>query len=373
MQELDLETIRKDIDRMDQQLAEVLENRLQLVMQVAAYKKAKGLPVKDKAREAKVIDKVAGFLENKDYSVAVKNIMRGIIDQACVLEETALAEGANNYEYQVGCFGPEGSFTHQALRDYFDGKKYHRHHYNTFEEVIASVTDGSMDYAVLPIENSSTGGITEVYDLLRQYDCSIVGEQCVKIEQNLLGCEGATLQTIKTVYSHPQGLKQCKEFLRDYPEIEQVPYFSTSKSAEEVAEKQDITIGAIAGRQAAELYKLKIIAPAINSNSNNYTRFVIIAKTPEISADANKITLLVAVKHETGSLYKMLASFYHMGLNMLNLESRPIVGKTWEYFFYIDVTGNLSDPLVADVMDEVREKSTYCKILGNYRAYERKD
>ena len=373
MQELDLETIRKDIDRMDQQLAEVLENRLQLVMQVAAYKKAKGLPVKDKAREAKVIDKVAGFLENKDYSVAVKNIMRGIIDQACVLEETALAEGANNYEYQVGCFGPEGSFTHQALRDYFDGKKYHRHHYNTFEEVIASVTEGVMDYAVLPIENSSTGGITEVYDLLRQYDCSIVGEQCVKIEQNLLGCEGATLQTIKTVYSHPQGLKQCKEFLRDYPEIKQVPYFSTSKSAEEVAEKQDITLGAIAGRQAAELYKLKIIAPAINSNSNNYTRFVIIAKKPEISADANKITLLVAVKHETGSLYKMLASFYHMGLNMLNLESRPIVGKTWEYFFYIDVTGNLSDPLVADVMDEVREKSTYCKILGNYRAYERKD
>ena len=159
MQELDLETIRKDIDRMDQQLAEVLENRLQLVMQVAAYKKAKGLPVKDKAREAKVIDKVAGFLENKDYSVAVKNIMRGIIDQACVLEETALAEGANNYEYQVGCFGPEGSFTHQALRDYFEGKKYHRHHYNTFEEVIASVTEGVMDYAVLPIENSSTGGI----------------------------------------------------------------------------------------------------------------------------------------------------------------------------------------------------------------------
>lgn len=372
MQELDLELIRKEIDKMDQQLAEVLENRLQLVMQVAAYKKAKGLPVKDKNREASVIAKVAGFLENKEYSIAVKNIMRGIIDQACVLEEAALA-GPADRTLEIACFGPAGSFTHQALKEYFHGRQYNRHHFNTFEEVIASVNSGEMDYAVLPLENSSTGGITEVYDLLRQYDCSIVGEQCVKIEQNLLGCEGATLQSIKTVYSHPQGLKQCKDFFHDYPQMEQVPYFSTSKSAEEVAQKQDVTLGAIAGKQAAELYNLKIIAPAINSNSNNYTRFVIIAKKPEIVPDANKITLIVAVKHETGSLYKMLASFYHMGLNMMNLESRPIVGKTWEYFFYIDVTGNLADPLVQDVMDEIKAKTTYCKILGNYCAYERKD
>jgi len=327
MQELDLEKIRQEIDKVDQQLADVLESRLQLVMQVAAYKKSKGLPVKDKNREAKVIEKVAGFLENKEYSVAVKNIMRGIIDQACLLEETALSE-ANDKTYEVACFGPAGSFTHQALEEYFHGRRYNRHHFQTFEEVISSISDG---------------------------------------------CEGASLGTIKTVYSHPQGLKQCADFFHDYPDIEQVPYFSTSKSAEEVAEKQDVSLGAIAGKQAAELYNLKVIAPAINSNSNNYTRFVIIAKKPEIVANANKITLIVAVKHETGSLYKMLASFYHMGLNMLNLESRPIVGKTWEYFFYIDVTGNLADPLVIDVMEEIKSKSTYCKILGNYRAYERKE
>lgn len=372
MQELDLELIRKEIDKADQQLAEVLEQRLQLVMQVAAYKKSKGMPVKDKNREAKVIAKVAGLLENKDYSIAVKNIMRGIIDQACVLEETAMSE-ASDRTFEVACFGSAGSFTHQALDEYFRGRKYNRHHYNTFEEVISSISDGSMDYAVLPIENSSTGGITEVYDLLRHYDCSIVGEQCVKIEQNLLGCVGATLGSIKTVYSHPQGFKQCKDFFRDYPDMEQVPYFSTSKSAEEVAAKQDVTLGAVAGKAAADMYNLQIIAPAINSNSNNYTRFVIIARKPEIIPHANKITLIVAVKHETGSLYKMLASFYHTGLNLMNLESRPMGSKSWEYFFYIDVTGNLSDPLVADVMEEVKAKSTYLKILGNYRAYEKKE
>lgn len=365
-----MENIRKDIDKMDQQLAEVLENRLQLVMKVAAYKKSKGMPVKDKNRELKIISKVANLLENKDYSIAVKNIMRGIIDQACLLEEAAIAE-LGDRTFEIACFGPPGSFTHQALEEFFKGRKYNRHHYNTFDEVVKTIADGQMDYAVLPIENSSTGGITEVYDLLRQYNCSIVGEQCVKIEQNLLGCPGATLNTIKTVYSHPQGFKQSKAFFRDYPDMKQVPFFSTSKSAEEVAAKQDITLGAVAGKQAAELYKLNVIASAINSNSNNYTRFVIIAQRPEIIPNANKITLIVAVKHETGSLYKMLACFYHMGLNLLNLESRPMEGKSWEYFFYIDVTGNLADPLVADVMEEVRSKSTYCKVLGNYRAYER--
>lgn len=372
MQELDLEMLRKEIDKVDAQLADILENRLQLVMQVAAYKKAKGMPVKDKNREAKVIAKVAGFLANKDYSIAVKNIMRGIIDQACVLEEAALVDMSDRV-LEVGCFGPAGSFTHQALEDFFRERHVNRHHFNTFEEVIASVSEGAMDYAVLPIENSSTGGITEVYDLLRHYDCSIVGEQCVKIEQNLLGVKGADLRSIRTVYSHPQGFKQCKEFFKQYPQIELVPFFSTSKSAEEVAAKQDVTLAAVAGKKAAELYGLQVLAPSINYNSNNYTRFVIIAKRAEVIPHADKITLIVAVKHETGSLYKMLAAFYHTGLNLLNLESRPMEGKSWEYFFYIDVTGNLADPLVVDLMEEIAGKCTYCKILGNYRAFARKD
>lgn len=366
--ELDLEQIRTEIDKADKELAKVLETRLNLVMQVAAYKKSQGMPVKDVVREAKVINKVVSYLEDDKYAPALRNIMRSIIDAACELEEAELSEEKNRI-LKIGCFGPEGSFTHQALEEYFHDKKYDRIHYNTFEDVVSAVSKGELSYGVLPIENSSTGGITEVYDLLRQYDCNIVGEQCVKIEQNLLGCKGASLQTIKKVFSHPQGFKQSKEFFKDYPQMEQLPYFSTSKSAEEVAICQDITLGAVAGKKAAELYGLRIIAPNINYNSNNYTRFVIIAKNPELVPGADKITLIVAVKHEAGSLYKMLASFYHTGLNMLNIESRPMEGKSWEYFFYIDVTGNVNDPLVKDLLEEVRNKCTYCKLLGNYRAF----
>lgn len=366
--QLDLEQIRSEIDKADRALAKVLETRLNLVMQVAEYKKSKGLPVKDVVREAKVINKVVGYLENPEYTPAIRKIMRSVIDAACELEEAEL-KNCDEVIPRIGCFGPEGSFTHQALEEYFLGKEHERVHYNSFEEVVNDVSAGKLNYGVLPIENSSTGGITEVYDLLRQYDCSIVGEQCVKIEQNLLGCKEADLQSIKRVYSHPQGFKQSKEFFKDHPQVEQLPYFSTSKSAEEVAKRQDISLGAVASKKAAELYGLKIIVPNINYNSQNYTRFVVIAKNSELLPDADKITLIVAVKHEAGSLYKMLASFYHTGLNMLNIESRPIIGKSWEYFFYIDVTGNINDSLVKDLLEDMHSKCSYCKILGNYRAF----
>jgi len=372
MEELDLTQIRQQIDECDRKLADVLQQRLSLVTNVAAYKKNRGIPVKDMDREKQIIDKVVDLVSNAEYKGAVKSIMHCVIDQSCSVE-TAAIDGDDSIIYEIGCFGSAGSFTHQALEDFFKGKDFHTHHYNTFDEVIGDVSSGAMDYAVLPIENSSTGGITEVYDLLRKYDCHIVGEQQVKIEQNLIGLKGAKLSEIRTVYSHPQGFKQSKEFFKDYPNIRQVPFFSTSRSAEEIAIKQDPTIAAVASKKAAELYGLEILASAVNHNSNNCTRFVIVSSKGQVIPNANKITLIVSIKHETGSLYKMLASFYHTGLNLLNLESRPMEGKSWEYFFYIDLSGNLNDPLVIDVMNEIKEKCTYCKILGNYCAFQKMD
>ena len=253
MQELDLELIRKEIDKADSQLAEVLEKRLQLVMQVAAYKKSKGMPVKDKNREAQVIAKVASLLENKDYSLAVKNIMRGIIDQACVLEETALAEPSNS-TFEVACFGPAGSFTHQALEEYFRGRKFNRHHYNTFEEVITSISDGAMDYAVLPIENSSTGGITEVYDLLRdEYDIQIefgdianilayvsIGDRIQDIER-LVGA----LADIKRLYSRDPSKMLNTEYI--------APQVVVSPQEAFYAKDEPLPIRETAGRICSEL------------------------------------------------------------------------------------------------------------------------
>lgn len=371
MAELDLEKIRQKIDIVDNQLAKVLEDRLALVMEVAKYKKTKGIAVKDETREAKVIEKVTSLLKNKEYTSAVRNIMRSIIDAACVLEENLIVE--KKEKLQLACFGALGSFTHQALEEYFGNCQYVSNYFNTFEEVIASIDKNLADYGILPIENSSTGGITEVYDLLGKYNCHIVGEKYLKIEQNLLACKGATLDSIKKVYSHPQGLMQSKEFFKDYPNIETIPYFSTSKSAEVVAHNQDLTLAAVAGKKAATLYGLEVLAKNINYNSKNSTRFVVIAKNELNNPSADKLTLIVAVKHEAGSLYKILGSFYKHGLNLINLESRPQIGKSWEYFFHIDVTGNIADDDVQAALTDVAENCTYYKILGNYLSDKRKE
>lgn len=272
---------------------------------------------------------------------------------------------------RIACFGAPGSFTHQALDEYFESKTYDRIHFNHFEDIIEALAQGAVDYGVLPIENSSTGGITEVYDLLRQHDCAIVGERRLKIEQNLLGLPDATLGDIRQVYSHPQGLKQSQHFLKDHPEIEPVPYYSTSKSAEMVAHKEDVSLAAVAGQKAAELYGLKVLLANINHNENNTTRFVIVAPKAQTVANANKITVVLTVKHEPGSLYKTLGYFYHGGLNLMNLESRPLVGKSWEYFFHIDLKGNLNDPAVKEALENVRNNCTFLKILGNYREDDR--
>ena len=383
---MDLNDYRTRIDQIDDQLVKLFAERMETVVGIAKYKEEHNLPVLDAGRERKKLLALAEKSPEalREYVVSLYSLMfelsrsyqNRLLGRTTPLTQEISRAIENTPKLfpdsaVVACQGVEGANSQVACDRILP--RGNIVYVKTFDAVVSAVESGLCKFGVLPIENSSTGGITEVYDLLRQADCHIVGEQCVKIEQNLLGCEGATLQSIKTVYSHPQGFKQSKEFFRDYPHMEQVPFFSTSKSAEEVAEKQDITLGAVAGKAAADLYNLKIIAPAINSNNNNYTRFIIIAKRPEIIPNANKITLIVAVKHETGSLYKMLASFYHTGLNMMNLQSRPMVGKSWEYFFYIDVTGNLSDPLVADVMEEVKAKSTYVKVLGNYRAYEKKE
>lgn len=368
-EKLDLEAIRREIDEADGILINAFERRLDAVLKVAEYKKANNLPVRDRARELKVIEKAQGRLQNKAYAPAAADLMESIMAIARNLEEEQLQNAAAaGPAFDVGCFGVEGSYSHKAMEEYFAGKNINRHYYGVFEDVVKAVKNGEIRYGVLPVENSSTGGITEVYDLLRHYGCSITGEKCVKIEHNLMALPGAALSGITEVYSHPQGFAQCKEFFAEYPQMKLVPYYSTSKSAEAVKEGGNLHLAAVAGKQAAELYGLQILAANINYNGNNTTRFIIIANQAEHSADADKITLVIAVKHEPGSLYRVLGYFYHSGLNLTNLESRPIEGKSWEYFFHIDLMGNLADTNVQETVRMLKENCAYFKILGNYRS-----
>ena len=268
----------------------------------------------------------------------------------------------------VGYQGVPGAYSHLALRQYFAGRPVEARNYMLFEDVINAVMKGEIRYGVLPIENSSTGGITEVYDLVRRYGASIVGEKIVKVEHCLLAWPGAKLEDIREVYSHPQGFSQCRTFFKEHPAMRQFNYFNTAKAAELVAEKKTGYMAAVAGTQAAEQYGLVILARGINTNQSNYTRFIVISRERELVPEADKITLIVSLKHQPGSLYRVLSHFARYQINMTNIESRPIPERIWEYYFHMDITGHLTDPAVRQALADLPEDTTECKILGNYPA-----
>jgi len=364
---------RNKIDACDTELVRIFEERMNASLRVAEYKDEHKLPVLDRDRELRVIARALGKLRNERYAPALHRIMEKVMEASRDLQIDILARRIAERSQagdpiRVGYQGVNGSFSHQALESYFAGVPKVELNYNEFEDVCKAVSAGEIRYGVLPIENSSTGGITNVYDLLREYDCHIVGEKIVKVDQNLMALPGADLKGIKRVYSHPQGFEQSRDFFRQYPQMQLIPYFNTAKSAKMVSESGDLTIAAVASAQAARLYGLEILAANTNYNAANHTRFVVVGARSERNPAANKITVVVAVKHEAGSLYKTLGIFYNCGLNMVNLESRPIEGKSWEYFFHIDFVGNLDNPEVKNAIDMLSERVAYCRIMGNYVA-----
>ena len=374
MKKLDLVQIRKEIDCIDSDIARLFEKRMETVSKVAEYKKENNLPVRDKQREAVVLDKCKQRVQNSAYADGLRKIMAQIMDIAVEREEQLLGEkktivplmATKGTPVPVGYQGVAGAYSYLAVKKYFNNANVTIHNFTLFEDVAKAVQDGTIKYGVLPIENSSTGGITEVYDLIRRYGCYIVGEQCVKVEHNLMAWPGSKLDDITEVYSHPQGFSQCRPFFRQYPHMQQIPYFNTAKGAEFVSKQKTNYMAAVTSKEAADIYGLEILAAGINANTNNYTRFFVVAAEPVKSKEADKITMVVSLKHEPGSLYRLLGYFATCGLNLLNIESRPIEGKSWEYFFHIDVSGNLNDREVKKALREIKQETIECKILGNY-------
>lgn len=238
---------------------------------------------------------------------------------------------------RVGCYGAKGSYTYEAMERHFGKWEREEIYFSLFEDVTKAVAGGMIDYGVVPIENSSTGGITEVYDLIRGYGCAIVGEELVKIEHHLLGLPGAEMEDIDTVYSHPQGFAQCRPFFNEHRDWKLKPYFSTSQSAERVSKDGKKNQAAVASRTAAKLYGLSVLKENI-------------------------------FFHEPGALYHVLGYFFYGGMNMTHLESRPLKGKPFEYFFHIDVMGSLKDPSNTRTLEGLSSMCSYFKILGNYES-----
>ncbi len=372
----ELDDYRDNIDQIDKEITRLFEERMNLVLKVGEYKKAHKIPVLNKEREKQVLEKNVGYLQNKDYGASLQSFFINMINIAKDLEHKEMSSDKNIFlenhikrhdtsDCRVGFFGAVGSFTEEAMLNHF-GEKSEAKSYNEFEDVFEAVENGEVDYGVVPIENSSTGAISKVYDLLYKYDFFIVGEECVKIEEHLVGVEGTKIEDIKEVYSHEQPIAQSSEFLKQYPDWKLIPFHSTSVSAKLVKDLKDTSKAAITGTRAAQIYGLNIIKRRINDNSENTTRFIIISKNLESDSKCNKISVVFSMEHKAGALYDLVRHFAENSINMVKIESRPMERGVWKYFLYIDFEGNLSQSKVQTALRLIKEKSSYFKLLGGY-------
>lgn len=373
---MDLKTLiqcRQEIDEIDQQMIELFQRRMNVAKEVVMYKIKHQLEIFQPEREQAVIDKNLNRISQDELLPFAKIFIQNMMDiskdyQSDFIPSPHLLTYHQSFEFnqntRVGFQGVEGSFSRQALADYFTDnvttKKYEH-----FEDVFKALNNDEIDYGIVPIENSSTGSINDVYDLIRKNSIYIVGQQNISITQHLLGTNNSNLESIKEVYSHPQALAQCSNFLNQM-HYKQIPYTNTATSAQLIASLNDCTKSAIASLQAAKLYNLKVLKQNIHNAKTNHTRFIVIGRRLENSDQNNRISIVCTLKHEVGSLCKVLEVIKNYELNMVHIESRPLVLKPWEYYFYIDFEGNLEHENVKKAMKKINEYATTFKVLGTY-------
>lgn len=267
---------------------------------------------------------------------------------------------------RIAFFGEEGTYSQQAMERFFGKGGYISFSRPTFTDVMEAVCEGEADYGVVPIENSSTGGITDIYDHMHDYNVYIVGEQIVKIEHALLGLPQSNISDIRRVYSHSQGIRQCSSFFKEHPYITPIAVANTITGAKTVLADNDKSQAAIAASNAAALYGLKILKERVNEQDNNSTRFIVLSAKKEYVRNSRKISISFEAKHESGALYRILSHFYRNGINLEKIESRPIPNRTWEYRFFVDIAGNLQMQSVKNALGGVCRESEGMNIIGNY-------
>ncbi|MDO4284675.1 MAG: prephenate dehydratase [Eubacteriales bacterium] len=376
--ELDLQKFRQEIDGIDAQIVALYEERMALSEKVAAYKIATGKKVLDRQREQEKLNALQALASNDFNRHGVRELFEqimamsrkkqyqliqesGSMNRLPFIETDSLIKEGIRVVYQ----GAEGSYSEAAMKQFF-GEEVRNFSVETFRDAMTAIEEGTADYAVLPIENSTAGIVSQIYDLLVEYENYIVGEQILRIEHCLMAPEGATLETIRKVYSHTQSLMQSERYLAEYPAWHQVPMQNNAFAAAKVAKDGDITQAAIASEYAAKRYGLQILQRGVNQAENNSTRFIIVTNQKIFLRSARKISICLEIPHESGSLYHMLSHFIYNDLSMTKIESRPIEERNWEYRFFIDFEGNLTQSSVKNALRGLRDEARNLKILGNY-------
>lgn len=374
----DLLTLRGQIDEIDKEIVSLYERRMKISEQVAEYKIETGKKVFDRQREKEKLAVLKSLADNDFNRHGIVELFEQIMSMSRKLQYQMLTDrGAlgklpfigvdklDTEKARVVFQGADGAYSQAAMTQYF-GEQISSFHVDTFRDTMIAIDEGSADFAVLPIENSTAGIVSEIYDLLAEFENYIVGEQVIKIEHCLMALPGTKLSDIHTVYSHPQSLMQSARFLLEYPSWKQISMKNNAFAAKKVQEDQDKSQAAIASEYAARLYGLEVLEKGVNQSSSNSTRFIIVTNQKIFKKDAKKVSICFEVPHESGSLYHMLSHIIYNNLNMSKIESRPIEERNWEYRFFIDFDGNLGDSAVKNALRGLREEARNMRILGNY-------
>ncbi len=351
---LSLDALRRKIDQIDTQLLELLNQRAEQVVQVGEYKRHTNGSIYRPSREKDIFRRLQQLNQGPLPNERVRAIFREVI-AACLSLEQPL---------RIACLGPLGTFSHQAVIEQF-GAQTTIVAVDTFSEVFDEVEHQRADYGIVPVENSTEGAVAATLDRLVESPLTIKAEVQLRVEQCLMSLSGDPSK-IRRIVSHPQSLGQCRHWLQvNYPRTPQVEAGSNSQAAE-LARRQR-SVAAIAGRIAAELHGLKVIAANIQDQANNYTRFLVLGRDSIGGPSGDdKTSVVLSAPHEAGALFRILKPFADNSVSLCNIESRPLKGHAWEYVFFLDMVGHVESPEVARALDAVREQSLFCRVLGSY-------
>ena len=377
---MNIEELRKNIDGIDRQMVELFKQRMQTAAEIADYKRENGLPVLDRTRERELLMKIADIAGSEYESYALR-LYSQILElsksyqhskitgkselaekiSACVREFSAkeLPDRA-----VIACQGVEGSYSSLACEKLFLLSDIM--YFTSFDDVFSAVSKGMCRYGVLPIENSTAGSVNRVYDLMRQYNFYIVRCVRLKINHALLAKKGVKTGDIKKVYSHSMAFAQSSDFLGTLKGVETIPCENTAMAAKAVAESGEPGVAAISSRECAQLYGLDILESSVQNRDDNYTRFILISKQPEIYPGADRTSLMLTLPHRAGSLNSLLGLFSALNINLVKLESRPLEGSDFEFMFYFDVEGSVYSDKFIRLINELEFATDSFTYLGSY-------
>lgn len=373
-----LEDIRREIDQTDKVLLEAFCRRMTLAGEVAKIKQAEHLPLRHPAREREILARVAG--EAGEFGPWARVLYSTLINVSCAYQEQLLTEEDRltrdirraledtptlfPTDGTVACQGVEGAYSAQAACRLFPAGNLT--FFRSFEHVFDAVESGLCRYGVLPIENSSNGSVSAVYELMKNKNFHIIRSVRLNVCHQLLALPGTKLEDIREITSHEQALGQCGAFLKSLTDVTVTAAPNTAVAAQRVAQSGRHDLAAIASPQCAELYGLKPIADRIQNSENNHTRFICIQKDMHIYPGADRISLMLSAPHRPGGLYELIAKFSALGLNLTKLESRPIPGRDFEFLFYFDFEGSVHSPEVLTLLQSLANECETFAFLGNY-------